>query len=84
MTDNPAILFTGEMAAAFPDAKIICTTRDPEKWWASMEDLQKNGYDMVAGYNIPIIADFEVFQGFEERDGKEASAGVLQPLKVLM
>lgn len=41
VTDNPAILFTGEIAAAFPDAKIICTTRDPEKWWASVEDLQK-------------------------------------------
>jgi hypothetical protein len=41
VTDHPAILFTGEMAAAFPDAKIICTTRDAEKWWVSMEDLKK-------------------------------------------
>ena len=41
VTDQPAIMFSGELASAFPDAKIICTVRDPERWWASMKDLAK-------------------------------------------
>lgn len=36
VTDQPACMFTGELVAAFPDAVVICTTRDPEKWWPSM------------------------------------------------
>lgn len=33
----PAILFTDELITAYPDAKIILTTRDEDKWFESMK-----------------------------------------------
>ncbi|KAF8520136.1 hypothetical protein BU17DRAFT_89109 [Hysterangium stoloniferum] len=35
--DQPAALFPGELYAAYPDAKFILTTRDPDKWVTSVQ-----------------------------------------------
>jgi hypothetical protein len=43
VADNPAIMFTGELASVFPNAKVICTTRDPDTWWKSFEGVAKQG-----------------------------------------
>ncbi len=40
-TDSPCYMFAGELAEAYPDAKVIVTTRDPEKWWVSFSELLK-------------------------------------------
>ncbi|KAJ6540725.1 hypothetical protein B0H19DRAFT_1313523 [Mycena capillaripes] len=41
VADNPSILFAEELLAAYPEAKVILTTREPEKWWKSYhESLQ--------------------------------------------
>ncbi|KAJ6595787.1 P-loop containing nucleoside triphosphate hydrolase protein [Mycena vulgaris] len=37
VTDQPHILFAAELIAAYPDAKVVLTTRDVESWWASYE-----------------------------------------------
>jgi hypothetical protein len=37
--DAPILFFAGELAEIYPDAKIICTTRDTDKWWASYQEL---------------------------------------------
>ncbi|CZR56444.1 uncharacterized protein PAC_06332 [Phialocephala subalpina] len=39
-TDWCCYMFVPELAEAFPDAKIIVTTRDAEKWWASYVELK--------------------------------------------
>jgi len=36
--DWPASAFWPELAAAFPDALIVFSTRDPESWWQSASD----------------------------------------------
>jgi hypothetical protein len=41
VVDTPAVFVVGELARAFPDAKVICTLRDPEKWFASYQELKK-------------------------------------------
>jgi hypothetical protein len=41
ITDAPCIYFVEELCEAFPDAIVICTTRDADKWWASMEPVAK-------------------------------------------
>lgn len=38
MTDLPAILFADELLVAYPDAKVVLTMRDPEKWWKSYNE----------------------------------------------
>jgi hypothetical protein len=35
--DFPVSCVWGELAAHYPDAKVVLSVRDPEKWWASTE-----------------------------------------------
>lgn len=37
MSDIPAALFCDELIAAYPNAKIILTTRDEDRWFKSMK-----------------------------------------------
>ncbi|KAJ6595784.1 hypothetical protein DFH09DRAFT_1135633 [Mycena vulgaris] len=37
VTDVPHILFAEELIAAYPDAKVVLTTRSPDSWWKSYE-----------------------------------------------
>jgi hypothetical protein len=37
VTDAPAVCFADELISAYPDAKVVLTTRDPDKWLVSME-----------------------------------------------
>lgn len=41
-TDSPPILFIEELMELYPNAKVICTIRDPDDWWRSMEPIVKN------------------------------------------
>ncbi|KAJ7051011.1 P-loop containing nucleoside triphosphate hydrolase protein [Mycena amicta] len=38
VADMPHLLFADELIAAYPDAKIILTIRDPDKWWNSFQE----------------------------------------------
>ncbi|EMR68028.1 putative nad dependent epimerase dehydratase protein [Eutypa lata UCREL1] len=40
-TDAPAIFFVDEFCRLYPDAIVICSIRDLEKWWDSYQDLVK-------------------------------------------
>lgn len=43
ITDIPCILFTDELLAAYPNAKVVLTMRDPDKW---VESIYKTLYVM--------------------------------------
>ncbi|KAJ5485282.1 hypothetical protein N7539_005270 [Penicillium diatomitis] len=38
-TDAPAIFFVEELVRLYPDAKVVCTTREPTRWWESYQEL---------------------------------------------
>ncbi|KAF7369701.1 hypothetical protein MVEN_00301600 [Mycena venus] len=38
VADVPGILFAAELIQAYPRAKVILTTRDPDRWWTSFRD----------------------------------------------
>ncbi|KAJ7023162.1 P-loop containing nucleoside triphosphate hydrolase protein [Mycena alexandri] len=38
VADVPGILFAEELIQAYPDARVILTTRDPDRWWKSMRN----------------------------------------------
>ncbi|KAL7894366.1 P-loop containing nucleoside triphosphate hydrolase protein [Trichoderma sp. SZMC 28014] len=38
LSDIPAIMFSEELVAAYPDAKVILTLRDPVKWFHSVNN----------------------------------------------
>lgn len=48
-TDAPGCHFYKEMAEAFPDAKVVLSVRDPEKWFASTQNTILSG--AVAGFH---------------------------------
>ncbi|KAL3422347.1 nad dependent epimerase dehydratase [Phlyctema vagabunda] len=39
VTDNPCAMFVKELVEMYPDAKVICTTRDPESWYRSIQGI---------------------------------------------
>jgi hypothetical protein len=41
ITDAPGNCFVEELMEIYPDAQVICVTRDREKWWASWEAVTK-------------------------------------------
>ncbi|KAJ7767687.1 P-loop containing nucleoside triphosphate hydrolase protein [Mycena metata] len=38
VTDSPGIMFAEELLAAYPDAKVILTNRNPDRWWKSFTE----------------------------------------------
>ncbi|KAJ7216000.1 P-loop containing nucleoside triphosphate hydrolase protein [Mycena pura] len=38
ITDVPHLLFAEELIRAYPEAKVVLTIRDPDRWWQSYED----------------------------------------------
>ena len=41
ITDTPGTHFVEELCEIYPDAKVVCWRRDPERWWKSMEQMIK-------------------------------------------
>lgn len=39
VTDAPGVLFVGELLELYPDAVVICTTRDTQSWFRSYSDV---------------------------------------------
>lgn len=54
--DWPAGAFWRELADAYPDAKILLTTRDPERWYTSMQNTIFSNFGASAGDLPPTIA----------------------------
>lgn len=48
-SDIPAVIFTEELVAAYPEAKVVLVERDPDKWF---ESYQKT---VIAGTGNPLI-----------------------------
>jgi hypothetical protein len=51
VTDVPCVLFTEELCKAFPDAVVICTTPDTDKWRKSIIPVA----DAVTPWWLPIL-----------------------------
>lgn len=41
--DWPTVYFWEQLAAAYPDAKLLLTDRDPESWWESHAEMFRRG-----------------------------------------
>jgi hypothetical protein len=48
VTDAPASMLVEELLDAYPDAIVIITTRDTDKWWASFEAVKKQVFAIRA------------------------------------
>jgi hypothetical protein len=48
ITDGPGNQFTEELLDTYPEAIVICTTRDPERWWKSIQPVLDKVDSMAA------------------------------------
>ncbi|KAL9130375.1 MAG: hypothetical protein Q9217_001433 [Psora testacea] len=63
-TDIPPAAFTEELVEIYPNAKVICTVRDPGDWWRSMEPIVKNSKMGLLGflfYLLPTLRWFTTY-----------------------
>ena len=70
VTDSPPINFVAELVELWPDALVICTTRDPDDWWRSMEPVVRNSKMGVLGFAffwLPTLRFFTTYVGAAER-----------------
>ncbi|KAJ7457730.1 P-loop containing nucleoside triphosphate hydrolase protein [Mycena latifolia] len=69
VTDVPAILFSEELIATYPDAKVILTLRDPAAWWASYTSSLQTFYrsERLASAGAADPAHFGKVLGFSGR-----------------
>jgi Sulfotransferase domain len=56
ITDIPCILFADELMAAYPNAKVVLNTRDPDKWLASME---KTFYVLISWKSMDFLGPWD-------------------------
>jgi len=55
VTDCPCANFAEELISAYPDAKVILTTRDPDRWIQSMESCYYRILSMLSWHPIVYI-----------------------------
>ena len=61
VTDSPPIQFVQELMEIYPHAKVICTVRDPDDWWRSMEPVIRNAkmpFLRFVFYRLPTLRYF--------------------------
>lgn len=74
-TDYPGCMFWRELAAKYPDAKIILTTRDPDKWFESVTDTVFSEQHRARLEGDPLMAEFfalTIFDDLGDRLGDRA------------
>lgn len=65
-TDLPSLAFVEELMAIYPEAKVICTVRDPEQWWASMEPVVTRGNLTLLSWILAPLPTLRLFRKFHD------------------
>lgn len=66
VVDYPVSIFVEELIELFPDATLICTTRDRDEWWRSMEPVVNNtkSENQVLGWIFMWLPTLRYWQDF--------------------
>jgi hypothetical protein len=56
ITDIPCIAFVDELVEAYPNAKVVLTTRDVDSWLSSMN---RSFYTVLGWPSLPILATLD-------------------------
>jgi hypothetical protein len=65
-TDYPGCMFWRQLAAKYPDAKIILTTRDPDKWFESVSATVFSEQHRARLEGDPLMAEFFALTIFDD------------------
>lgn len=65
-TDLPSNSFVEELMEIYPDAKVICTVRDPDKWWNSLAPIVEKGNLTVLSWILAPLPTLRMFQAYHK------------------
>lgn len=65
-TDVPSIAYVEELMLLYPDAKVIVTVRDPDRWWESMRPVVERGKFYLLSWILAPIPTLRKFWHFHE------------------
>ena len=65
-TDLPSNAFVEELMQIYPDAKVICTVRDPEKWWASLAPVVEKGNLTLLSWILAPLPTLRMFRKYHD------------------
>ena len=65
-TDLPSNAFVEEMMEIYPDAKVICSVRDPDKWWASLAPIVEKGNLTVLSWILAPVPTLRWFRTYHD------------------
>lgn len=63
-TDLPSYAFVEELMDIYPDAVVICTIRDPDKWWASIAPIIEKGNRALLQWIFAPIPTLRMFSRY--------------------
>lgn len=64
--DLPSNCMVEELMEIYPDAKVICTVRDPDKWWASLAPIVEKGNLTVLSWILAPIPTLRRFRRYHD------------------
>ena len=67
--DWPSAYFWRELMAFYPQAKVVLTVRDPERWYESVRNTILNVMHPPAGLTLPLPPDMVLMANILVRDG---------------
>ena len=66
-TDLPSNAFVTELMEIYPDAKVICTVRDPDKWWASLAPVVEHGNLAMLNLMLTFVPTLRWFRKYHDK-----------------
>lgn len=69
-TDLPSYAFVEELMEIYPDAKVICTVRDPDKWWASIAPIIEKGNLKLLNWIFVPLPTLRLFRKYHDVLGR--------------
>lgn len=65
-TDLPGNACVEELLEIYPDAIVICTVRDPEKWWQSIRPIVENANLNLLSWILAPVPRFRWFRAYHD------------------
>lgn len=65
-TDLPSNAFVEELLEVYPDAKVICSVRDPDKWWNSLAPIVEKGNLTVLSWILAPLPTLRMFRTYHD------------------
>ena len=72
ISDTPGTHFIEELCEIYPNAKVICWRRDPQRWWKSMEQMIKHSMPQWLHWYLAPMPGWRLFPSIMREMSKKS------------